>query len=292
MLYKPWLLKYEKEVDLGIKNLFEKAFKNQSDENDLLLVILNGHKDRALENNSIGLSPFVFGLGKEGHAEGTQYDFFHYFRKNALTSKEREEFLAYCKKEGIEGYELNVQLELLVYLKFWESDSILKQLYNLANNLLHGRPYDWFKDMRSTGRKHLMENQIINASKNRAPHFHNIVSTTYDRQIRNAVAHSQYFIMGDTIMLNNYDEEDGHLRHSLKISDWEVLLHKTILFYNSLIKYRHLYQEIYKEETRDKHFGKKVKIYSEDRNILKEEWIKLTDDGLQWIWYSNWAKDR
>jgi hypothetical protein len=37
---------------------------------------------------------------------------------------------------------MTLQVELMVYLKFWESDVILRKLYQLSN-LAQAKNYDW-----------------------------------------------------------------------------------------------------------------------------------------------------
>ena len=263
MLYIDTLDGHLDESKEALQSLFQKVKKNQSDENDLLLVLLNGFHSEGLVGS--GLSPFMFGPGIESYVEQTQYDFFHSFRTTYLR-KSKAEFLKeeQLNDEWYKKYHTITQLELLVYLKLWESDLLLKQMYNLCSLLLHGNSYDWYKTTKGEGRKSLIEDQIIKTCKNKAPKFHRFIDSIYNRQIRNAAAHSQFYILGNHISFTNHDHDNGHDLHQLSIDEWETTFHRTVLFYNSFIRTSQDYSRRYKDEAKDKHFGKKIRTTRSD----------------------------
>ena len=291
MLYVDKLEALSNESEKATGNLFEKAKKNQSHPNDLLLVLINGFFYDDLVDNHLKLSPYVIGQGEEGFADRTQYEFFHSFRTGAIAQSKDELLVDKGKidKEEFElSYRLTTQLELMVYLKFWESDFLLRQFYNLVR-LIHGESFDWHKKMKDVGRKHLIENEIILKAKNKAPNFFDYISKAYVRQIRNAAAHSQFFIHGDYINFTNSskDAEQNHRLVSLHVDDWEDIFHRTILLYNFFIKFSTEYEKLFKTETIGKHFGKQIRITTKDDKEMIE-WVKIHDD--RWMWYVNWAK--
>jgi hypothetical protein len=296
MLYKDKLDSFNRISQNAVEDFFKKCKQNQSDPNDLLLVILHGFFDESiLQTRKIGnkkLSPYVFGHGYEGLANDTQYQFFHQFRLTYFTNNSREDYIKYNTNENPgwkNYYHIITQLELLVYLKFWESDFILKQLFNMSSNLLHGKEYDWYKSMKDSGKKNLIENQIIRSCKKRAPKFYDYLRKSYSRQIRNAAAHSQFWIVGDHINFNNYDPNDGHCLKTLNIEDWEDIFHRTIMLYNYLIKYTEEFKKEYANEVRGKHFGKRVRITNKGK-LIKYEWLRLDESNDRWIWYNNWKE--
>ena len=286
MLYIDTLDSHRNESKEAIQSLFHKVKKNQSYENDLLLVLLNGFYNESLVGS--GLSPFMFGPGIESYTEQTQYDFFHSFRTTYL-QKSKAEFLKdkQLNDDWYRAYHTITQLEMLVYLKLWESDLLLKQMYNLCCRLLHGNPYDWYKTTKGEGRKYLIEDQIIKRCKNKAPKFYHFVSSIYNRQIRNAAAHSQFHISGDSISFTNHNPGDNHNLHQLSVDEWETIFHRTVLFYNSFIGTSQGYFQKYKDEAKYEHFGKKIRTTRSDGN-QSYEWVKYLSDRDRWIWYENW----
>ncbi len=78
---------------MAVKNLFEKAKRNQSHPNDLLLILVNGFFQEDQLNSQLKLSPYVIGQGEEGFTDRTQYEFFHSFR-STFTVDSRSSFLA------------------------------------------------------------------------------------------------------------------------------------------------------------------------------------------------------
>ena len=96
MLYIDTLNGHLDESKEALQSLFQKVKKNQSDENDLLLVLLNGFHSEGLVGS--GLSPFMFGPGIESYVEQTQYNFFHSFRTA---------YLQESKAEYLKGKQLN-----------------------------------------------------------------------------------------------------------------------------------------------------------------------------------------
>lgn len=288
MLYLDRLKFFEKEAEIAVGSLFTKAEKNQDHENDLLLVLIHGHYNDTFKQ----LSPYMFGDGREGLADQAQYDFFHSFRTSYITKDNRQDFITSLdvdKHKAMKQYHIITQLELLIYLKFWESDYILKQLYNLSSNLLNNKAYDWHKDMKSAGKKSLIEDLIIKASKNKAPKFYNYISTIYSRQIRNAAAHSQFWLSGDNLNFNNFDPQEGHMLKTLQITEWEDIFHKTIQFYNFFIAKRNELNKRFFVEAEDKHFGKQIRIVKNDGTI-QFEWLKCIPFPYRWQWYKSWAK--
>lgn len=286
MLYVDILNKYKNEAEVAVKSLFKKAKINQDHENDLLLIFVHGFYEK--RNVGTGYSPYLVGPGNEGWTNQSQYDFFDQFRNSYLQESKKAHITEL--KENLNNWEIQyqiiTQLEMLVYLKFWESDYVLKQLYNLCHQLLHGRSYDWHKNMKKSGRKDLIENQIINSCKNRAPKFYRYIKSTYNRQIRNAVAHSQFYLIGDRIGFTNYDPNDDHILKGISIEEWEDIFHRTIQLYNYLIGVGKEHHDVYKKEATKRHFGKKIRINREDGS-LQYEWLVYLDEQDRWTWYKN-----
>src|SRR6187551_448949 len=69
MLFKDILSTKLKSVNQEIDKLLEIAFKNQVHHGDLMLIYINGFHDPQVLNYEGVASPYVKGLGKEGHSD-------------------------------------------------------------------------------------------------------------------------------------------------------------------------------------------------------------------------------
>ncbi len=222
MIFKEILFETEDVIRPEMQRLIELANKNQNHQGDLLLLYVNGFYDESLLGFK-GRNPHVVGPGLEGHSEHTHYRFIHEYRTNNISEFSYEEYLEMVKfknKKYTEQQEklkfdeeISVQAEMLIYLKFWESDLIIKRLYQLAR-LLDGEPYDWYFKLSSnhfventTGARHIIIRELIRDRIE--PHSQiiaDLIRNTYKTQIRNAIAHSNYWIINRRIALTNYEK--------------------------------------------------------------------------------------
>lgn len=230
------------------------AGKNQTHPGDLLLVHENAFYNPEVhtwDNIKEKLSPYMKGLGQEGHSAYTHHDFIgEYIHKNTIATPYAEYVHNHnyteARRDEIRKLEfeesISIQIEMLIYLKIWESDQLIKQLYQLVL-LLNGESYDWHfkiketnRDTEGTGtREKILRIKTRDRIKRFIPELYDSLKTTYITQIRNSIAHSQYSIMGRNIQLNNYVESDpaSQLR-SVTFDNWVDIFHETIVFYTQL----------------------------------------------------------
>ena len=261
MIFNDIWQKRNTRVESYIKDLFQLGLKNQTHDGDMLLISENGFYNS--ENPHLdGYSRYVFGPGKHGLSEFTHNKFIYQY-SNQISKFSFQEYLKQIKpdpkrKSEIEKFikieEISVQIEMLIYLKFWEADIILKKLYQLVN-MIHKNSYDWHfkltdsaRDNNSTGKRHEI---VINSIRNRMEKinidFYNSIKDAYLTQIRNAIAHSRYAIAGRDIMLNNYIKSDPASQlHNISFNDWIIKFHETLLIHNGLVNLMKMIQNHYR----------------------------------------------
>lgn len=269
MIFRDKFDENSKPISAEFDRLLELGMKTQNHEGDLLLYHINGFFDNMISrysaNNSNRINPHVIGLGMEGFSEITHYKFIHQYRttnRSQLTLEEYHKEVAWAKgkeekvNQLIEYEELSIQLEMLVYLKFWESDMTIKRLYQLTR-ILHGEPYDWYfkiqespRDNDCTGSRQdiirkLIRDRLIKIS----PIISELITNTYKTQIRNAIAHSNYTFMGRSIVLTNFIEKDIHSQlSSILFDDWINIFHNTLVLHNECIRIGNIINEYYAKE--------------------------------------------
>ena len=140
---------------------------------------------------------------------------------------------------------------MLVYLKFWEADLIIKKLYQLVR-LLNKEHYDWYfkissRDKNSTGsRQEIIRGKIRDRIKPFSETIYLLFKNTYISQLRNSIAHSNYSFQGRNIHLNNYIESDpsAQLKY-ITFDNWVEIFHSTLVLHNAYIAMNNFINNFY-----------------------------------------------
>jgi len=243
--------KYQKLIP-EFDRLLRACYENQTHPGDLLLVHQNGFYNAEIHkwnNISETLSPYCMGPDNELHSENTHFKFIEQYVNGNLSERSFADYSELIKHDitnfknlevltNTESY--GIQIEMLIYLKIWESDTFIKSFYQLARLLL-GEHYDWhFKitekqqNSNSTGtRGNIIRDQIKDKLMSFSPILYNSFDNSYKSQIRNAIAHSQYITIGRTITLNNFDKENKYnLLPSISFDKWTDIFHETIALHS------------------------------------------------------------
>lgn len=230
-------------------------------------------------------------------SEQTQAEFYSFYRDRQIENKKK--FTESKKQhESIQHAErISIHIETMLFIKFWESEHIIRLLYNLAR-LSNGESFDWHFDaskfkikskktgkIEKAGRTSIIENFLIEEFNKSCPEFSELIISTYASQIRNAIAHSQFYIFGDFIHFTNHQKglDYNNISH-ITFDRWELYIHMIILFYNAIIANSNKYYRLYCEKAKGKHYGIPIKITKADE-ISEIRWY--TYDGLRWVWYQN-----
>lgn len=266
MLFKDILSDRTKILEPEFDRLLEDTFRNQTHIGDLLLAQENGrYKAEVLSYSIPGtkFSPFVIGPDKEGHSYNLHYEFIHAYRSQAIASSTYQEFQELIKynpdkKEEVEALkkfeELTIQLEMLIYLKIWESDLFIKRLYQLAS-LAQREPFDWYfsisqsnRDSESTGtRENILRKRVRDRLSEHYPIISEAMKTAYRTQIRNSIAHSNYSFLSRHIHPNNHILDKESQIRSLPFEDWIFMFHDTMVIYYQVIRLFNIIHERYRD---------------------------------------------
>ncbi len=257
MLFKDELLKHEEELQAEFNKLIELAFAKQSHIGDLLIWYNNGSYDESILNfkpaDGTTYNPHTLGPGDIGHSESAHYKFIHQYRQAYLYKSKFSKYqkqLIYSPERSeeidklIDFEETTINLEMLVYLKFWESDNIIKKFYELVR-IINSEPYDWHfkiyessRDTNATGVRHdIIRKSIRDRLKNDFPKIYNAIKVAYKSQIRNAIAHSKYSFQQRNIHIHNFIEQDPHSQiKNIPFDEWITIFHLTIVIHNAYIR--------------------------------------------------------
>lgn len=262
MIFKDILNEKTKILAPEFDKLLELAWKKQYHVGDLLLFHINGFysEDKFDNPNSTKkYNPHVIGPGLEGLSEHTHYSFIHKYRTTNIVKITHAEYLEEIKwtqekkkqiEEMIDVEETTIQIEMLIYLKFWEADSIIRKFYQFVK-ILHKESYDWYfkVDESISGKRHeIIRLKIRDRLQAFSPVLYEIIKNIYKTQIRNSIAHSQYSFQGRYLQLFNYVKEDQHAQlKSLPFDTWIDIFHSTLVLYNEYIRINNVINERYAE---------------------------------------------
>jgi hypothetical protein len=287
MLFEETFSQYDEEIKIAVEELFLKAFSNQKNETDLLLILENGLKqDYSQEDlKRLGITPYSIGTQIIGLRYYSFYEFINQYRTKIFKKTEHLEEMSKQPTEKNYLYDYLIEQELLIYLKFWETDLLLRRLYNLSR-LARGIEYEWeYKQSFFDNRRKLVKDEIQSNLKDITPKFYKLIDEIYSRQIRNAIGHSQYYLLYNSIVLTNKDQNKAYTIDAIPYDNWEIIFHKTILFYNYLIYYYNEYSAYYQKQVQDKQNGLLVVFPETDnKGSSKIGWLKCMEGRKRWIW--------
>lgn len=251
MLFKDILDTKYRELKPQFEQLYQLILTTQTHDCDLLLVYLNAFYDPKVntwDNLKEKMSPYVFGPNHDGHSEHTHHSFIGEYIKHNMAAKTFPDYLKSLefseqRREEIDVLNfqesISIQTEMLIYLKIWESDTFIKKFFQLAN-LLEENVYDWHYKLKTTSREQgstgtrdeIIRKKIRDKFETKIPRLYYAFKNTYNFQIRNSIAHSQYSILGRHIQLNNFVEGDRFSQLRIQSFDqWTERFHETLVLY-------------------------------------------------------------
>ncbi len=301
MIFKDLIEKFNNELHPEFEKILDLGFSNQCHPGEMLLWKINGFYDDSLAgiqpNEGRKFNPHVIGPGIEGHSEQTHYDFINQYRHSNISEIKFSEYLDRVKytpekKEEIDkivSFEsISIQIEMLIYLKIWEADLMIKKFYELAR-ILNGEPYDWYfkvaessRDKKSTGtRQEIIRKLIRDKFSGHSDFLKDWITSIYKTQIRNSIAHSNYSIIGRNINLNNYIKNDQAAQlNNFTFDEWHNIFHKLLILHNEYIWLGNTINEIYA----DKYLkGERIEILITEING-KQYTFELDYDENYKIW--------
>jgi len=229
MLTKVNFEKYQPIVMDAMDELFQHCINKSIRENEFLLFLEQGHYDKTFNNP--GFSPYLMGQGMAGVIDNDRLAFVELFIKLPYEKKLKE---TNHPQEIFELRRESTALSMMVYTHFWESKFFLRKLRHLAI-LAQGKPYEWDLLVNPKNTYNFIKNEIREIFNIEKLKLYGIIKQTYRSQLRNAFAHSDYYISGSKIFLNNYDPADLHTVESIEFEEYDILITMTLLIHHCMV---------------------------------------------------------
>ena len=176
MLFEETIEKYDDEVKNAVDELFAKAYSFQQNDTDLLLVLLNALKTNYPPDTLKRLNSEDYQIGTD--IIGFRYNSFYNFINQYGDEVFRKEDQAVKRLDSIDR-DYFIEYELIIYLKFWETDLILRRLYNIAR-LARGEKYNWeYNQSFFNARRKLVRDKIQKNLAKISPKFNKLINEVY-----------------------------------------------------------------------------------------------------------------
>lgn len=211
--------KYNEEVRIVIRELFNICKQTMKHPGDLLVCQQNGF---------IGLGAPSLGIGITGLNYMQQLNQIVYpgigktTNNNECFVNSRSIFF-----NGTTDFEQSIEEEMHRYHLIWENGYFLKTLKEISH-LLNGENYDWELDTdsktRATRSNYIKDAIITKFSK--APKFQNLLEETYNKDLRNAIAHTQYRLIQGGIVLTSIKDNNHQPFYGITFEKWEEIYSK------------------------------------------------------------------
>ncbi len=294
------------KISSEFDNLLALAFQKQQHHGELLILYNNGFYNEEMEhhNKKFGSNYLTYTIGNRGESfsETAHSEFIQKFRVNTFCSFDYDEYLKLFelnklsnaeRKEFLEFETSTIQMEMLCYLKFWESDAIITKLYQFVR-LLNGKRYDWkfriqkFSDERdiydTIGK--VIREKIRDEIKSVSPILYNLISNSYNSQIRNSIAHSNYSFLGNQIWLNNFSKNPKNYspKHSISFDEWNVIFNNTLVLHSTYMDFKNKINEKYMELSLKSNDMIEVLIPNDSKNDYLS-YLRLRREYKDWSIY-------
>ena len=128
---------------------------------------------------------------------------------------------------GTTDFEQSIEEEMHRYQLIWENGFFLKTLKEISH-LLNGENYDWELDIdsktRATRSNYIKDAIITKFSK--TPKFQNLLEEAYNKDLRNAIAHTQYRLIQGGIVLTSIKGDNHQPFYGIAFEQWEEIYSK------------------------------------------------------------------
>ena len=247
MLFNEILKNKYEALEPVFNELFKLSIKHQTHSGDLLLAMENANLTESPDHDDGGKIKVFYniGPGMDHRCETASHDFIKQYIRGTfgIPYDDYKALHIYSPERSAEIDELvfeesnTIQVEMLIYLKIWEGEAFLKKMYQLSR-LITGQDYDWHLQLVFGKKKKvgaLERHELLTIFKENLqqglPALYEVVSRVHRSQLRNAIAHSQYALLGRNITLNNQKEHNPDHVHGFGFDEWVDLFHDTITLY-------------------------------------------------------------
>lgn len=210
-------LELEAEIKGIIGESFAKAIKKSP--SDFVLLMARGGYHKHLDRPDSDKMPFVLEDKEDFLMDLTRKKFFVRYQNNYMDRLNNKITL---NGDDLE-YEMNIQM--MIYCHIWESHLFLNQLERLAI-IQQGKEYLWKSEAPFNSKTNFINRKILDRFMKTDERMANLIKRSYLDDLRNAFAHSTYFINGNRIYANKNGLFEGI---SISFDYWDDIFVSSVL---------------------------------------------------------------
>lgn len=224
---------YGNMVFAAINDLFKACDQNSMYKSDVLLCFQNGFRSwdgaPSIGVGEEGLNSFQCFNSAFGSGLPDTTDDVNYFQNlNSLHFN------------GMSNFEKTLKNETTRYIDMWENMYLLRLLIQLSH-LVNGEHYDWdlnvYESIKKRGnvKSNVIEHDILNKFAN-IPTFESILKVAYNRDVRNAIAHSQWVLCQYGMNIRTPKNYDNPYSLIVTFEEWEKIFLYTYFLFHGIWK--------------------------------------------------------
>lgn len=279
MIRESYANKYNDEVRGVIHELFNVCKLTMAHPGDLLVCQQNGF---------IGLGSPCIGPGETGLNYSQQLNQIVYPGLGTI-SKDDNCFIKsrIILFDGTTPFEKSIEDEMHRYQMIWENGYFLRILKQISH-LLNGEHYDWELDIDSktkNTRSNYIKDAII-AKFSKSPNFQNLLTKCYNKDLRNAIGHTQYNLIQGGIALTNAKRGKGQPFYGITFEEWEEIYSKSWFLLRYIISgLKDVMELFYVPLTSNTISGGIPILVPEGKSKWRETYIYYFQQGNRWIFH-------
>ena len=213
MITKEQFIRIHDQINIELRDCIESILTKNPE--GFLFLLANGEYMSSI--NRSDLNPHVVDYALDQMKDNTRNKFLEQFLNTYYTFPS-------CQ-EKIEDDFYRINLELMIYTHIWESTWILKILYRIAYLLSEG-VYKWAVPLPEHGKGKFIEEDIRDIIINVCPKLGNHIKDSYNRELRNAFAHSDFSINCESRLIKLHNTKTTR---ELTLNEWSIIFVSTFL---------------------------------------------------------------
>ena len=279
MIRESYANKYNDEVREIIHELFNICRKTMMHPGDLLVCQQNGF---------IGLGAPSIGMGETGYNYYKQLNQIVYPGLGMISKDDN----CFVKSrdiifDGTTEFERSIEDEMHRYQLSWKNGFFLRTLKEISH-ILNSEHYDWELDIDSktkNTRSNYIKDAII-AKYTKASKFQKLLNQAYNKDLRNAISHTQYNLVQGGIVLTNIKGDNEHPFYGVTFEQWEEIYSKAWF----LLRYvfsglKDIMELFYVPLTKETLSGGIPIIVPDGRQKWRESCVYYFEKGNRWIFH-------
>lgn len=211
-----WKNDFEK-INFIVRKAVEELYSKLKESDEYIFFLAYG--DYILNNEKTNISPYVIDNRVDGFKDDAWMEVLMAFLNSSYN----------FNNENTSDSKTSIFFETMLYIHIWESRPYLKFLKR-ATNLIQEKSYLWKLNISDSKKSVFIEQKILPILEKNKLKIVEIIKESYIKQIRDAIAHNEYWHSWSrpVLILENYNQNPNRI-NELHYNEWTVIFVKSFL---------------------------------------------------------------